>query len=305
MSEALASSAAGSIFRLILADDWGNGVLQNLKETEFETVLRLTLRRHAEQDRRMESTTLGRTELYRGWYEWALLTLGHDASLATLAATAASDAAAEGAGFNIAAQAAQDAWTQGWRARHGNSAPMPTSLALAMIIAVGGAAVSLAGTIWLISIYGELALILASEFVVFNIVLIVVNGILSVSLRRRSKGAWMCAVTLVVLGALWDVMGQVTFSTMRSDSWSSVNDFLFGVPLVGDFSMVNTGAGFLAIHLGATGQLWNALTSNWLVLHLVAVQAPILVLLLATPSRRWCRVGSRQARAGSGPDPTA
>jgi hypothetical protein len=265
-------------------------------ETAFETFLRLTLRLHAGQDGRVvESATRGRPQLYEGWHEWALLTLGRDAALATLAATAAADSAAEGAGFNVAAQAAREAWAAGWRARQGDSPAMPQTLVLAMMIAVGGAAVSLAGTIWLITIYGDLVLILASEFVVFNFVLVVVNAILFVFLRRRSKAAWAWAVALVSLGALCDIMGQIAAATTTSDTWSSLNDFFYSVPLVGDFSMVDIGAGFLTLYLGLTAPLWSMLTTNWLVLHLVGIQVPILVLLLAKPSRRWCRIGSLKA----------
>ena len=235
--------------------------------------------------------------MYAGWHEWVKDSLGRDPALASLAATAAADVAFEGGGFDAAAQAARQAWTEGWRVRHPDSDRMPGSLVLAMLLAAGGAAVGLAGTVWTISIYGELAFILGSEFLILNVVLIIVNVILFVFLRRRSKGAWMWAVALVTLGAMWDVMGQVTSATMTSDTWLSLNDFLFGIPFVGDVSTVDSGARFLGLYVGLTDGLWPILTSNWLVLHVIGIQLPILLLLLATPSRRWCRVGGRQALA--------
>jgi len=52
----------------------------------------------------------GRDELYRGWLEWATTNLGGDNVLAGIAATAATDAAENGGGFNGAAEAARAAW---------------------------------------------------------------------------------------------------------------------------------------------------------------------------------------------------
>jgi uncharacterized RDD family membrane protein YckC len=51
-----------------------------------------------------------RDELYRGWFDWVSTNLGRDSKLAGIAATAATDAAEQGRGFNNAAEVARMAW---------------------------------------------------------------------------------------------------------------------------------------------------------------------------------------------------
>jgi uncharacterized RDD family membrane protein YckC len=64
-----------------------------------------------------------REELYRGWFDWVTTNLGRDSKLAAIAATAATDAAEQGRGFNNAAEAARMAWA-GAAGRYSN-APQP------------------------------------------------------------------------------------------------------------------------------------------------------------------------------------
>ena len=51
-----------------------------------------------------------REDLYRNWVGWVTTKLGRDARLAEIAATAATDAAELGRGFDNAAEAARIAW---------------------------------------------------------------------------------------------------------------------------------------------------------------------------------------------------
>lgn len=57
-------------------------------------------------------TVSDREELYRNWLDWVTTNLGPDRQLAGLAATAATDAAERGNGFNAAVQAATAAWSE-------------------------------------------------------------------------------------------------------------------------------------------------------------------------------------------------
>ena len=49
----------------------------------------------------------GMDDLYQGWYDWAVRTLGNDPQRAAAAATAARDEATAGDGFNAAVEAAR------------------------------------------------------------------------------------------------------------------------------------------------------------------------------------------------------
>jgi hypothetical protein len=51
-------------------------------------------------------------DLYRNWLEWVTTNLGRDHRLASVAATAAADAAGLGKGFNVAVGAAKAAWNE-------------------------------------------------------------------------------------------------------------------------------------------------------------------------------------------------
>jgi hypothetical protein len=54
----------------------------------------------------------GRRELYRSWFDWVTTNLGRDPYLAGVAATAATEVAQQGDGFNVAAHAATAAWNE-------------------------------------------------------------------------------------------------------------------------------------------------------------------------------------------------
>ena len=55
---------------------------------------------------------LPRNELYANWLTWVSSNLGDDSRLTVVAANAAADAAAQGKGFNAAAEAARNAWVE-------------------------------------------------------------------------------------------------------------------------------------------------------------------------------------------------
>lgn len=64
---------------------------------------------------------ISRDDLYAQWYEWVAANLGRDPRLASIAATAATEAALRGSGFNSAAESARAAWNT----RHEPSARPP------------------------------------------------------------------------------------------------------------------------------------------------------------------------------------
>lgn len=66
-----------------------------------------------------------REDLYQNWVGWVTTNLGRDTRLAEIAASAASDAAEHGRGFNDAAEAARIAWADATRARSTSDVPQP------------------------------------------------------------------------------------------------------------------------------------------------------------------------------------
>jgi len=83
-----------------------------LIKTEIETCLGLTGDSMAP---RMPPVN-NREELYRNWLDWVTTNLGRDQHLAGVAATAATDAAELGNGFNVAVKAATAAWSEAAKA---------------------------------------------------------------------------------------------------------------------------------------------------------------------------------------------
>ena len=61
--------------------------------------------------------------LYQKWHDWVTVNLGRDVNLAAAAANAAADAAADGRGFNAAAEAARRAWSANKTARDAERSP--------------------------------------------------------------------------------------------------------------------------------------------------------------------------------------
>src|SRR5260370_22149674 len=94
-----------------------------------------------------------REELYAKWLPWVEGSLGHNERLASIAAAAAADAVAQGSGFNAAVDAARSAWGEAAGGRElASAAPRPPLTVLAaMSIAIGGAAVSSAFSLWVLA----------------------------------------------------------------------------------------------------------------------------------------------------------
>src|SRR2546430_12771836 len=63
--------------------------------------------------------------MYRNWFGWVTTNLGRDARLAEIAASAATDAALHGRGFNSAAEAARTAWADGAKRSSNDQRSMP------------------------------------------------------------------------------------------------------------------------------------------------------------------------------------
>jgi len=63
--------------------------------------------------------------MYRNWFGWVTTNLGRDARLAEIAASAATDAALHGRGFNSAAEAARTAWADGAKRSSSDQRSMP------------------------------------------------------------------------------------------------------------------------------------------------------------------------------------
>lgn len=57
-----------------------------------------------------EPPVISREDLYANWHEWVTANLGGEPTLAAIAATAATEAAIGGGGFNSAAESARAAW---------------------------------------------------------------------------------------------------------------------------------------------------------------------------------------------------
>ena len=83
-----------------------------LIKTEIETCLGLTGDSMAPRIPPVNN----REERYRNWLDWVTTNLGRDQHLAGVAATAATDAAELGNGFNVAVKAATAAWSEAAKA---------------------------------------------------------------------------------------------------------------------------------------------------------------------------------------------
>ncbi len=215
-----------------------------------------------------------RDDLYPLWLEWVTANLGRDETLARAAAAAATDAVLLGGVFEVATDAARAAWA-GEAARR-RPLPMPAShqprLHWAMGIAIGGAALSTALCLIVAvapGMCGELGCgWLALVFAAYNATWVLLNWFLLSSMRHGSLKAWKTAVVLVAIGAVVDLVGQVAY-------------FLILVDLGAVMLFVQVGE-----WLGVAGADWftnlgSAVAGNWLIVHLMVVQLPILVLLMA------------------------
>lgn len=145
------------------------------------------------------------------------------------------------------------------------SEPPPLTILAAMGIALGGALLSAASDYWLLAQNPGWIAFLSPLFLVFNLGLVALNIWFLVGMWHQEEWALRAAFAMVVMGAAFDC-------------FSVIYPYL----LFGDF-------GFLYfLWLAASKADWMAnviLTWSWV--HLVVIQAPILVLLWLTPSRQW------------------
>jgi hypothetical protein len=213
-----------------------------------------------------------REQLYASWLVWVKANLGRDRRLAAIAANAATEALEQGSEFTGASEAARSAWigaAEGvdpapW------SGPPPLAIRLAMGIAIGGAGASAICDLWLGAQNVPYFSFLAHAFSIVNVIFVVLNGWFLYGMWHRAEWAWRAAVTLVVMGAVFDFFVFVTPYLVFAD---------FGVPYFVDVAAPNVD--------------WVVnLTLVWGWVHLVVIQGPILVLLWLIPSRQWVGIDS-------------
>jgi hypothetical protein len=208
-----------------------------------------------------------REELYASWLTWVRGSLGHNERLAALAAAAAADAAAAGSGFNAAVDAARSAWGEAARgvepARP--SGPPPLTIRIAMAIAIGGAAASVAASLWMAAQnpydMGSAAL----GFAAFNLALVGLNIWFYHAMSHGATWAWRATFVLVIVGVVFDVIGVV----------------------LPPFVFIDIGALYIAARVAPDAGWLAEITFFWVWVHLIVIQVPILVLLQLSPTRRW------------------
>jgi hypothetical protein len=103
-------------------------------------------------------------------------------------------------------------------------------------------------------------------FAIANLSLVALNILFLVGMWRQAKLAWAAALAVVVIGAILDAGGVFLSPSLEFGNFGGV------------------------LYLGAMAApnvpwLTVGLVSSWV--HLVAIQAPILALLIAPSSRRW------------------
>ena len=213
-----------------------------------------------------------RDELYAKWLTWVEGSLGHNERLASIAAAAAADAVAQGSGFNAAVDAARSAWGEAAGGREpAPAAPRPPLTVLAaMSIAIGGAAVSSAFSLWFVALNVQQMGGLAVDFAIFNLSLLALNAWFLYEMWQGVGWVWRATYVLVVVGAVFDAIGV-------------------GIP---PLMYVDFGAVYLVTLVAPNVEWPVSLALVWLWVHLVVIQVPILVLLWAAPSRRWFGTGS-------------
>ena len=232
-----------------------------------------------------------------GWHDWVTSNLGRDPVRAAAATRAASDAVAQGRGFNAAADAARASWNADRLAQVAavigpDPGSLPGSLIAAAALAVGGALASIALILWMVpptapcTDYCPGTRNLAYTFLLGNVVVAALHGSLFLLMwRRRAAAAWWTSVTLVAAILLFDVLGELTMVAAQSSrNGQLILGGIGSLPALVPTAMLLFGDRF------RVGNAWETISSNWLLLHLLLVELPILILISTRPARQWCRV---------------
>ena len=104
-------------------------------------------------------------------------------------------------------------------------------------------------------------------------------------MRQGSTGAWTATVILVSLGIAFDLVEQAAIWVVAAHSGLSP-DVAFAPTLAMPAEFISLGIGLAMLLLGLPASLVLGLAGNWLAIHAVTIQLPILVGLLATSSRQ-------------------
>jgi hypothetical protein len=234
-----------------------------------------------------------------GWHDWVTANLGTDQARAARATRAAAEAVAQGLGFNAAADAARASWDAARLAhvatvRRADPATVPGSLVAATALAVGGALASIALILWISPPTGPCSDLcpafrhVAYIFLWGNMAVAGVHASLFLIMWRwRAAVAWWASVVLVVAILIFDTLGELMVVAVLANPHSHVDPTL---AMLGSFpALVPTAMLLVAggLHLGTVGA---TVAYQWLLLHLLFVELPILILLSTGPARRWCRV---------------
>jgi hypothetical protein len=220
--------------------------------------------------RLVSSPEASREQLYSTWLDWVGENLGHNTRLAAVAASAATEVAAHGSGFIAAADAARSAWSEaagGAQPARSTGRPPRTILA-AMCLAIGGASVSSAVSLWFVALNSDRIGSLAVGFAIFHLSLLALNVGFLYQMWHGIEWVWRAAYMLVIVGAVFDAVG------------------VFITPLI----YVDFAAYFVA--MAAPNESPANLVLVWHWIHLIVIQVPILVLLRAVPSRGWFGSGT-------------
>ena len=231
-----------------------------------------------------------------GWYDWVTSNLGRDPARAAAATRAAVEAVSQGRGFNAAADAARASWdgvrlAQVAAVTGPDPSGVPRSLVAATALAVGGALASVALILWMIPPTASCTDLcpgfrsIAYYFLAGNVAIAAAHASLFLLMwRRRLAAAWWVSIIVVCAILIFDALGELTMAIAQSNP--------NGQPILGGFGVV-------AALVPAAILLWDpfhltnaseAISSHWLLLHLLLVELPILLLLSTRATRIWCRV---------------
>jgi hypothetical protein len=141
----------------------------------------------------------------------------------------------------------------------------PFTILVAMGIAIGGAAATSALDFWLVVTDPSYLDGLERIFAILNLSLVALSVALLVGMWRQAELAWGGTYALVVMGAVLDGIGA-----------------LFPYVEFGNFGGVLQLGSIVARNID-----WLSAGLFWSWVHLIVIQAPILVLLSLKTSRRW------------------